>query len=179
MTFNHHRVFRIALVCLLFSGEACTERDRKEGDAAASDSLSPGVAARETIAVVPDPLPEVAARRMRWNVGAIIEALEAAGLQQRGAPQSVAESFLSAPGNRILFSHPGGGEAELQVFIYGDAGAVARDLAGLDTVRVAPRGRNIDWRVPATLLTDNNLILIMLTEDSRIRETVRQTILQP
>lgn len=170
----------MSLVCVFATAAACTDdTTRRSGDSALTDSPLPSIPARETTAIVPQPLPEVAARRMRWDVPAVAAALEAAGLVRRGAAEPVTESFLSAPGSRIRFSHHEGGKAEIQAFIYGDAGAVARDLEGLDTVRVAPRSRNIEWRVPARLITDNNLILILLTENSRIREIVRQAILRP
>lgn len=78
----------------------------------------------------------------------------------------------------MTFVGPGGARAEVRAFFYGDAGAVGRDLAGIDTLRVAPRGTSLDWRVPARLVIDNNLVAIILTDDPGLREKIRGTLTQ-
>lgn len=130
------------------------------------------------VAVVPDPLPPVSSNPVHWSPALIPKALEDAGLEMVGVPSPIDAPFLSAPGARMTFVGPGGGRGELRAFIYGDAGAVARDLAGIDTVRVAARGTRLEWGMPARLITDNNLIAILLTNDSRIREIVERTLRQ-
>jgi hypothetical protein len=137
-----------------------------------------GAVAGRTDAAVPDPLPPVSANPVLWDVERVAEALKEIGLEMEGVAAPVDATCLSARGNRMTFVAPGGARAEIRVFIYGDAGAVGRDLAGVDTVRVAPRGTSLEWRVPARLVTDNNLVAILLTDDAALRDTIRKVLTQ-
>jgi hypothetical protein len=65
------------------------------------------------------------------------------------------------------------GRARLEVFIYGDAAAAARDLAALDTVRVAPPGERGDWGGPPHLMRSANLIAVLVTLNERQAERVQ------
>ena len=78
----------------------------------------------------------------------------------------------------MTLAAPDGARAEVRSFFYGDAGAVADDLAGVDTIRVAPRGTPVDWPVKAQLITDNNLIAIILTDDDMLRYRIRNALMQ-
>lgn len=83
----------------------------------------------------------------------------------------VREPFFGVQGT--LVNIPG---AELELFVYGDAIAAGRDIDGLDTLTVSPHGRRVVWRKPPALVTSNNLVTIVLTEDPAVREQVRRVL---
>lgn len=68
------------------------------------------------------------------------------------------------------FSVPG---ADVQAYVYADAGAVARDAGPIDTARVAPPTMMIAWRQRPHLVTDNNLLAIVLTDDEQLAARIR------
>jgi hypothetical protein len=57
------------------------------------------------------------------------------------------------------------GRARLEVFIYGDETSVARDVAKLDTVTVAPRGSVGRWGGTPTFVRAGNLVAVFLTDN--------------
>lgn len=57
------------------------------------------------------------------------------------------------------------GRARLEVFIYGDETSLARDVAKLDTVAVAPRGSVNKWGGIPTFVRTGNLVAVFLTDN--------------
>lgn len=114
------------------------------------------------------PADTVAANPTTWDAAAVGEALGAHGIKTLGSPSSVSQPFLSVPG--LSFELLGG---QLQAFMYADAGAVARDASTLDTARVQPPTMMISWRAKPTLITANNLLLILVSNDAELRDRVR------
>ena len=55
------------------------------------------------------------------------------------------------------------GESHLEVFLYPNATAAGRDVAGLDTLTASPRGSRGDWGASPTFVRSVNLIAILLT----------------
>ena len=111
----------------------------------------------------------VEAQPLLWDSHAVVTRLSAAGLR----PEQLGEirhPFLGVPGLTIRVA---GGAAEIQAFIYGDAGAVGRDTRGLDSTRVAPPTMQIMWIMPPSLVVDNNLAVIVLTRDEALRTRIR------
>jgi hypothetical protein len=110
------------------------------------------------------------ASRLQWTLANVEESLRKRGLNPvRGGP--VKQPFLGAEG--ILYQI---GPAELQVYLYADAGAVARDTDPLDATRVAPPNMQVSWRMPPALIVDNNMAVILLTRDELLRRTIRSAI---
>lgn len=110
------------------------------------------------------------ASRLQWTLTDLEEALRKNGLTPvRGG--SVRQPFLGGEG--VLYQI---GQADLQVYLYADAGAVARDTDPLDTTRVAPPTMQISWRMPPTLIVDNNMAAILLTRDGGLRRQIRAAI---
>lgn len=60
-----------------------------------------------------------------------------------------------------------GRDSRLELFIYKDETAMAKDLAKMDTVRVAPMGAVAAWPVTPTLIRSGNLAAVLLTRDAR------------
>ena len=110
----------------------------------------------------------VAAHAVTWDAATVEGQLRGAGLTPMGTREIVRQSFLSVPG--VVFRIPG---ADVQAYVYGDAGAVARDAGPIDTTRVAPPTMMIEWRMRPHLVTDNNLLAIVLTDDERLAARIR------
>ena len=134
---------------------------------------------RDTEEKVPPPPPAATTRpkdtvagasRLQWTLANLEEVLRKNGLNPvRSGP--VTQPFLGGEG--VLYKI---GKAELQVYLYADAGAVARDTDPLDTTRVAPPTIQVSWRMPPTLIVDNNMAAILLTRDNALRRKIRAAI---
>ena len=57
------------------------------------------------------------------------------------------------------------GRSRLEVFVYPDEAAVARDVAKLDTLAAAPRGTRGQWPIVPTWARSANLIAVFLTDN--------------
>jgi len=57
------------------------------------------------------------------------------------------------------------GHSHLEIFLYPDSAALARDLAGLDTLTAAPRGVRSPWPMPPTFVRSANLLAVLLTDN--------------
>jgi hypothetical protein len=64
------------------------------------------------------------------------------------------------------------GRSRVEAFIYEDEKAVARDVAGLDTVTVTPRGAAGSWESTPTFIRSGNLIAVILSQDARQSERI-------
>lgn len=142
-------------------------------------------AARDTTAMVPPPpavAPSGAAAREAaqdtvhafegtWDLATVEQRLADVGLQpvRRG---TVERPFMGVPGS--VFEIRGGGE--VQVYVYGDAVARAQASDALDTLRVAPAGQAVQWRLPPTLIVSNNIAAIVLTNDADVRRRAREAL---
>ena len=94
----------------------------------------------------------------RWRPCALVERLEKAGLVVTPKPDTVRYDFLSVPGLSYTV-----GRGEVQAFFYDDTTKLARDVAALDTVQVAPKGTFRHWDVHPTFARSGNLVVILLT----------------
>jgi len=62
------------------------------------------------------------------------------------------------------------GRARLEIFIYPDDAVLARDVARMDTIAVAPRGQANDWEIPPRFIRSANLIAVFLTRNEQQAE---------
>lgn len=106
----------------------------------------------------------------RWRRCSVAERLEQAGLAPR--PDTVARApvpFLSAPDTAFRVAL-----GTVRAFVYSDTARLARDLAGVDMARVAPRGgRDFDWPVRPTFVRSANLVAVILVTNERQLERVQ------
>ncbi len=110
------------------------------------------------------------AGRLHWSLGNLEMALHRAGVTAvRNGP--IKQPFLGPPG--MAYRLPGG---ELQAYVYADAVALGRDTDGLDTTSVSPPTMKINWVMPPSLITENNLALILLTRDPRLKQRISRAI---
>ena len=107
-----------------------------------------------------------------WTVGSLEKRLDLQGMAPRRLPAPVQHPFLSVPGIAYQL-----GNAELQVFIYEDTAALARDVGRLDTVTVSPPAAPVRWPARATLVTNANLAAILLGENALQIERVQRAIM--
>jgi hypothetical protein len=56
------------------------------------------------------------------------------------------------------------GHSRLEVFVYPDEAALARDIAGLDTLTASPQGRPSAWEAPVTFVRSANLAAVFVTD---------------
>ena len=66
--------------------------------------------------------------------------------------------------------------AEVQVFIYADALARARDTDRIDSTKVAPVTTHVDWIMPPSIIVINNAALIVLTRDETLRKQIHAAV---
>jgi len=99
--------------------------------------------------------------------------LEKAGIAPVSEEGGVRLAFLGGEGSRLVF--PAG---EILVYIYADALARARETDLIDSVRVAPAGGHVDWRMPASILVLNNVALVVLTNDEGLRKRIHAAVRQ-
>jgi len=65
-----------------------------------------------------------------------------------------------------------GRDSHIDLFIYPDESALARDLAQMDTLRVAPNGKPGAWKIPPVLIRSANLAAVLVTKDAREADRV-------
>jgi hypothetical protein len=107
-----------------------------------------------------------------WTIGSLEKRLDLQGMAPRRLSTPVNHSFLSVPGTAYQL-----GNAELQVFIYDNANALARDVGGLDTLTVSPPDTPSHWPAKATLVTNANLAAILLSENALQIERVQRALM--
>jgi hypothetical protein len=92
----------------------------------------------------------------RWRVCSVEKRLKDAGLVPQKQDEPARHPFFSVPGTAYKVAR-----GDLEVFVYPDDAALARDLAALDTVRVAPKGETGPWRMPRpTFIHSANLLAV-------------------
>jgi len=102
-----------------------------------------------------------------WQACSVEDRIARAGLAVRRRDEGVRHDFMRVEGLVWETSR-----AEVQVFLYASEAERKRDTDLLDTVVVAPRGRRIIWRQPATLVTSGNLAAIILSLNDRQTERI-------
>jgi len=101
----------------------------------------------------------------RWRPCSLKDRLEKSGLVVAVKPDTVRYDFLAVPG--IAYTV---GRGEVQAFFYDDTTRLARDVAALDTVQVAPKGTFRHWDVHPTFVRSGNLVVILLTLSEQLME---------
>jgi len=105
----------------------------------------------------------------QWSNCAVFQALDRAGLAPRrdSSQGSVTVAPLTQPGTRLLL-----GNAELDVFVYADAGARARDESRLDKTKFIEVTDEPTLRGEPTLVRNVNLLAILRSRNDHQRERV-------
>ena len=151
---------RWAALAAAAAAVGCGDGDRRAPARSAAGAAAPAPSAS---APAPDDCPKSGA----WRPCNVLDRLEAAGLAPL-ARDSVRHSFLSVPGAVYAL-----GRGELQLFLYPDSAARARDFARFDTMRVQPPDTTVAWPAEASLIQSNNLAAILLSANAAQVERVR------
>ncbi len=163
-----------ASAALLVMQIACGGSQDRRADTLAADTLVSDVkaaslpVANPALAAVP-PRDTVSMYPLTWTVDIVLERLVSAGLSPR-LGGAVKEKFMSLPGTRV--SIPG---AELEVFVYGSATMAAQDIDRFYKLMRMPDGA-LMWKKPPALVTANNMVILVLTDDTALRERVRDVL---
>ena len=105
----------------------------------------------------------------RWRDCSVVKRLRDAGLVPQKEDEPARHPFFSVPGTAYKVAR-----GDLEVFVYPDEGTLARDLAALDTVRVAPKGETGPWHMPRpTFIHSANLIAVYQTLSETQAERVQ------
>lgn len=151
--------FTVAVVMLL----ACGGDNPPKTD----DPKTPDVVTAEsTLAAMPAPGGTCSAYGL-WQACSVEDRISRAGLAVNRREKGVKHDFMSVDGLVWETSR-----AEVQVFLYASEADRKKDTDLLDTVFVAPSGKRITWRWPATLVTSGNLAAIILSLNGRQAERI-------
>jgi hypothetical protein len=102
----------------------------------------------------------------RWALCNVESRLRQAGFVVKLKPGESPER----PGFTVKPVVYGVGRGRLEVFVYDDEAALERDMAKMDTVRVAPPGANATWETPPVLIRSGNLAAVFLTDSPQQAE---------
>ena len=155
---------RTVLAALMLASTSACGRD----DAAVRDTTATTVPGEGTVATSGAPGDTAAPQGATWNLEMAEGQLREAGFTVSRDRTPVNLPYMSVPGTALDL----GGVATVQVYLYGDAAARGADTDKLDPTRAAPRGANVAWRSPATLVSDNNMAAIVLTADPAVRTRI-------
>lgn len=170
----------IALVAISLLAASCKSEQSSPADstrAPAASAASASPATTSAAAVTPDSA--AAARVAAANACVSEGAWQACSIERRLSDAGFVPVRKGAtpPG---LFTVAGTayalGPAELRVYLFASAKERELAVAGIDTVAVARRGATATWPVPPTLITSNNLVAIVLSDNSRLVERVQNAI---
>jgi len=152
------------LVCMLAA--ACEQAPRSSPDSVAIGSVAPQAVAR-TENTGRDSVKSTCPHTGLWATCSVENRLRQSGFVARhveGKPPTRA-GFGVTP---VVYTL---GRARLEVFLYEDEAALARDLAKMDTVTVAPLGTAGSWGETAPILIrSGNLAAVLLTQNPRQAE---------
>ena len=163
---------RLSLMCIMtplmvLASAACRDTPRNPSP---RESVAERRANRDTNDV-PHEHDTIDAPRGVWSTRSVIGALVSNGLGPVKFDGVVHQPFIGPGGSRLRI--PG---AEIQVYVYADALARARDTDLIDSVKVAPRRLHVAWRLPASIIPVNNAALIVLTADSSLRRRIHAAV---
>ncbi|MDQ2667681.1 MAG: hypothetical protein M3Z05_16940 [Gemmatimonadota bacterium] len=157
------RIGMVATCTLL--GAACTDTAKNHTDTTVSAAtIAPPVPIRA------GPLPardSVSAHAITWNAAQVVDRLRSAGVNVR-TDGAAREPFMSVRGVQLVAP-----QATLEVYIYGDAIAAARDIDKFDTLKVSANGQRLVWKKPPAIITDNNAVILVRADDDAVRKHIR------
>lgn len=111
-----------------------------------------------------------------WDVATFQTALASESLGSTVVATPVRQPFMSVPGTVLQLTRRAQPVGTAQVYVYGDAVIRGRDTDQLDSVRVSPRTTSIRWQYPPTLITSNNMAVVVLASDPTISALVRRAV---
>jgi hypothetical protein len=151
-----------ALLLVALAGACSKDAPPPAGRSTAGGAVPPGGATAPLAPADSSQCPEDG----RWRLCSVVDRLEDAGLVPVKQDEPVRRPFFSVPGTAYKVAH-----GDLAVFVYEDPAALARDVAALDTVRIAPKGATAgDWPVtrPAFIRSANMVAVYSAVSETQI-----------
>jgi len=165
------RRYRSLASAVLLASAACTN-DARQADSVRADSARRASVGATLPRAASAGAPTDAGPNGLWSTASLEKRLDLQGMAPRRLPAPVRHSFLAVAGTAYQL-----GNAELQVFIYDDTAAVARDVSRLDTITVSPLSEPVQWPKKATLVTNANLAAILLSDSPLQIERVQRALM--
>jgi hypothetical protein len=164
-----NRAHRTCIVLLGAAAAACGKDPQpaeKAPVAPVAVTTSPASAA--TPAAAQEPCPATG----KWSVCAIEKRLRRSGFVAKQIPADTARrpGFSVRPFSYTL------GHGRLELFIYPDEGSLAKDIALIDTIIVAPPGIQPEWPSPPKLVRSGNLAAVYMDQTPRQAERLELAI---
>ena len=161
----------ISALLLLASLAACSGEDTQATDSALGLSSavtrtadSPTDATRDTTGKV---APAACVSEGAWQACSVEKRLTDAGFVPMRQDAPAADLF---PIKGIEYAL---GPARLHVYVFETAQARESAVASIDTIAIAPRGKPATWPAPAWLITSNNLVAVLVSDNARLVERVQ------
>lgn len=174
----NHRTLRqslapLILVAIVASGLfaiACGTHDDADATARTSPPIAGESASSHDSARAATAAESTAVARDQWNVAEVVRRLTEAGFVVKDRGTTVRHSGFRNSGELLDVSG-----SELQVFIYDDAKARARDSALLDTTDAGEAAIGVPAR--PHIIINNNLIALHSTQNDRMAERVHDALM--
>lgn len=143
---------------------ACTSREPNPADSVAAESASlPAPASMDSVRpTLADPCPATG----RWELCSLEKRLKRSGF----VAERIEDDSARRPGFEIVPAVYKLGRGRLEVFLYETEEALAKDIAGLDTLSVTPPGATGVWPSPPTLIRSGNLAAVFMDQTPRQAE---------
>jgi len=113
------------------------------------------------------PIDTVNPHESALDVSGVSALLRNGGLEPRAIGEA-REPFSTTPGT--LFAVPG---AEVEIFIFADAGAAGRATDGFDIHVMGTATERAHWQKPPTIVTNNNMVGVIHANDAKTLDRLR------
>jgi hypothetical protein len=159
---------KIRIVLLVVAVVACGKKENAASVADSGATPSPGAAAVLPPVTLPMPASVLAQQNSRpscphdgkWALCSVVSRLRQAGFVLKPVDSVTArrKGFSVSPTVYRL------GQSRLEVFLYADSAAMAKDMMGMDTLVAGPRGAPSQWGdTPPVLVRSGNLAAVFLS----------------
>jgi len=161
----------VAVAALLATLLACSG-DTNATDSTLSQASVPRTADSSTAVVAtPDtpgkPAAPACVSEGAWQVCSVEKRLTDAGFVPMKQDSPAADLFAIRGTEYAL------GPARLHVYVFETAKARESAVAAIDTIAIARRGTPATWGGPAWLITSNNLVAVLVSDNGRLVERVQ------
>jgi hypothetical protein len=165
-----------ALAAALVAVAACARDGKSGGDSASTATATPTPVARADSASAPStasagaPTAATCVSEGKWEACSVEKRLTDAGfvpIRKGEAPTGV----FDVPGTTYTL-----GAAELNVYLFPSAKEREAAIGAIDTVTVVRGAGASPWSSAPTLITSNNLVAVLLSDNGRLIERVQNAI---
>lgn len=168
---------RSTVVVIAMVGMACAGDREPAPDsavaistAAKQDSATASIAAPDSSASPKTNAAPPCVSEGAWQTCSVEKRLTDAGFVPQKQDAPAADLFA------VRGTEYGLGPARLHVYVFATAKEREAAVAGIDTIAIARRGKPATWPAPAWLITSNNLVAVLVSDNARLVERVQLAI---